>query len=78
MNACGYSLGATFAPNWMDWPMLYNGNPVILSEGMVFFIHMILMDDRIGTAMTLGHSLLVKNNGIERLSRHNLDLIHVT
>ena len=23
MNACGYSLGATFSPNWMDWPMLY-------------------------------------------------------
>ena len=23
MNACGYSLGTTFAPNWMDWPMLY-------------------------------------------------------
>jgi Xaa-Pro dipeptidase len=21
MNATGYSLGATFAPNWMDWPM---------------------------------------------------------
>ena len=20
MNACGYSLGATFAPNWMDVP----------------------------------------------------------
>ena len=23
MNACGYSLGNTFSPNWMDWPMLY-------------------------------------------------------
>ena len=28
MNACGYSLGTTFAPNWMDWPMLYTGNPI--------------------------------------------------
>ena len=27
MNACGYSLGSTFSPNWMDWPMLYTGNP---------------------------------------------------
>ena len=36
------------------------------------------MDDSKGTAMTLGHSVLVKNNGIERLSRHNLDLIYVT
>ena len=44
MNACGYSLGTTFAPNWMDWPMLYTGNPVVLNPGMVFFMHMILMD----------------------------------
>ena len=42
MNACGYSLGTTFAPNWMDWPMLYTGNPVVLAPGMVFFMHMIL------------------------------------
>ena len=41
MNACGYSLGATFSPNWMDWPMLYANNPTILSAGMVFFIDMI-------------------------------------
>ena len=25
LNACGYSLGTTFAPNWMDWPMFYTG-----------------------------------------------------
>ena len=37
MNACGYSLGTTFSPNWMDWPMLYTGNPVILAPGMIFF-----------------------------------------
>jgi Xaa-Pro dipeptidase len=29
MNACGYSLGSTFSPNWMDWPMLYTGNPYV-------------------------------------------------
>ena len=22
MNACGYSLGSTFSPNWMDVPQL--------------------------------------------------------
>src|SRR3712207_9489556 len=26
--ACGYSLGTTFSPNWMDWPMLFSGNSV--------------------------------------------------
>ena len=41
MNACGYSMGATFAPNWMDWPMLYHGNPIEARPGMVFFIHII-------------------------------------
>src|SRR3546814_9197287 len=33
LNACGYSLGTTFAPNWMDWPMLYPGNPVPFKAG---------------------------------------------
>ena len=44
MNACGYSMGATFSPNWMDWPMLYTGNPYKIVPGNVFFMHMILMD----------------------------------
>ena len=78
LEACGYGMGAVFNPIWVDFPMFYEGNPLKILSGQVFFLHMILMDDRTGTAMTLGHSLLVKNNGIERLSRHNLDLIHVT
>jgi len=24
MNACGYSLGATFFPNWMDFPSMWS------------------------------------------------------
>ena len=29
MSACGYSIGATYRPNWMDVPpMLYAGNPL--------------------------------------------------
>ena len=75
MNACGYSLGATFAPNWMDWPMLYTGNPVVLSPGMVFFMHMILMDSDNQLAMNLGETYLVTNSGNERLGKKKLDLI---
>ena len=78
LQACGYGMGAVFNPIWVDFPMFYEGNPLKISSGQVFFLHMILMDDRTGTAMTLGHSVLVKKNGIERLSRHNLDLIYVT
>ena len=75
MNACGYSLGTTFAPTWMDWPMLYTGNPVILSSGMVFFMHMILMDSDNQLAMNLGETYLVTNNGNERLGKKKIDLV---
>ena len=75
MNACGYSLGTTFAPNWMDWPMLYNGNPVILSSGMVFFMHMILMDSENQLAMNLGETYLLTNSGNQRLGKKKLDLV---
>ena len=75
MNACGYSLGTTFAPNWMDWPMLYTGNPVILSPGMVFFMHMILMDSNNQLAMNLGETYLVTSDGNERLGKKKIDLV---
>ena len=75
MNACGYSLGTTFAPNWMDWPMLYTGNPVILRPGMVFFMHMILMDSENELAMNLGETYLLTENGNERLGKKKLDLV---
>jgi len=75
MNACGYSLGATFSPNWMDWPMLYTGNPYIIRSGNVFFMHMILMDSESNLAMNLGETYLVKENGNERLGKQKLDVV---
>ncbi len=74
MNACGYSLGTTFAPNWMDWPMLYHGNPEIIVPGMVFFVHIIIFDSEQGLAMTMGRTSLVTDGGAESLSRASLDL----
>tara|TARA_B100000683_G_scaffold58606_1_gene56543 strand:+ start:1 stop:1092 length:1092 start_codon:yes stop_codon:yes gene_type:complete len=75
MNACGYSLGATFSPNWMDWPMLYTGNPYEIVSGNVFFMHMILMDSENKVAMNLGETYLVNNKGNERLGKQKLDLV---
>ena len=75
MNACGYSLGATFSPNWMDWPMLYTGNPYIIKPGNVFFMHMILMDSENNLAMNLGETYLVTESGNERLGNQKLDLV---
>lgn len=75
MKACGYPMGAIFAPIWVEFPMFYEGNALEMQENQVFFLHMILMDDTAGLAMCLGHSVLVGANGIERLSRHAPDLI---
>jgi len=75
MNACGYSLGSTFSPNWMDWPMLYTGNPYVIESGNVFFMHMILMDSENQIAMNLGETYLVTKEGNERLGRQKLDLV---
>ena len=35
----------------MDWPMLYTGNPYVITPGNVFFMHMILMDSDSSLAM---------------------------
>ena len=76
MNACGYSLGATFAPTWMDVPpMIFTGNPLIIKPGMVFFMHMILMDSEAQLAMNLGETYLVTEDGNERLGKQKLDLV---
>ncbi|MFQ5985440.1 MAG: M24 family metallopeptidase, partial [Alphaproteobacteria bacterium] len=74
LNACGYSLGATFSPSWMDWPMFYAGNPVVAEPNMVFFLHMVLMDSDSGRAQALGRTVLVTDTGSEPLSKAPLDL----
>ena len=44
--------------------MLYTGNPVVLLPGMVFFMHMILMDSESELAMNLGETYLLTDNQI--------------
>jgi len=55
--------------------MLYTGNPVVLAPGMVFFMHMILMDSEAQLAMNLGETYLVTEDGNERLGKQKLDLV---
>jgi Xaa-Pro dipeptidase len=75
LNACGYGMGAVYAPVWTDWPMIYEGNPLAFEAGHVFFLHMILLDFGSQLAMTLGHTVVVTDTGCERLSRSDLGLI---
>ena len=75
LNACGYSLGARFSPSWMDPQMFYEGAKTVVQPGMVFFLHMIVMDSANQTAMCLGRTSLVTQNEPEPLSSYPLDLI---
>ena len=75
MNATGYSLGAVFAPNWMDWPMFYHGNPELAAPGQVYFIHMIIFDSAAGLAMTSGQTVLVTDGAAEVLSKRSTKLV---
>ncbi len=69
MAACGYSLGASFRPTWMDVPpMLYSGNPLVAQPGMVLFLHAILIDAEADLAMSLGHTIVIGKSGAEILS----------
>ena len=77
LQACGYGMGAVYNPIWVDFPMFYQGNPLEMQTGQVFFLHMILMDEPAGLAMCWGHSVLVTKDGVERLSRHPLDLVEL-
>ncbi|RED14403.1 M24 family metallopeptidase [Pontivivens insulae] len=74
LNACGYSMGASYAPCWMDTHMFHAGAMTEMEAGMTFFLHMILMDSESGTAMTLGRTSLITANGAEPLSRLSLEL----
>ena len=75
LQACGYGMGIAYNPIWVEFPMFYEGNPDIMQPGQCFFLHMILMDSDAGLAMCWGHSVLVTETGVERLSRHALDLV---
>lgn len=68
-NSCGYSLGATFAPTWMDFPMFVRGQNVVAKKGMVFFIHIILMDKATDTASSVGQTVEVTDDGCVPLSK---------
>ena len=75
LNACGYSLGAKFTPSWMDSPMFYKDNPVVIGPGMVFFAHMILMNSEAGAAFCLGRTYIIGEKKPEPVSRAPLGMI---
>ena len=75
LNACGYSLGAKFTPSWMDTPMFFHGNDFKIEANMTFFAHMILVDSRTNTAMTLARTYITGKDAPEPVSRYPLKMI---
>ena len=78
LAACGYSVGARFAPSWMDPQMFVTGNTQAIEPNMTLFAHMILMDSEEGVAMTLGRTYLTTEGAPEPLSKLPLDLVTVS
>jgi Xaa-Pro dipeptidase len=69
-SACGYSLGATFRPSWMDVPpMIHAGNPLPLAPGMILFPHAMLGDAETGLGFGTGDTILITETGAEPLTR---------
>jgi len=65
LKACGYSMGISYPPTWMDWPMIWRDHPHVIKPGMVFFMHMILLDDKTGLTMSLGETCIVTDGECE-------------
>lgn len=75
LAACGYTLGVSYPPSWMDWPMLWTGNRQIIEPGMVFFLHMILLDQDTGLSMCIGETAIVTDGACEPINHTPRSLI---
>ena len=75
LNACGYSLGALYPPTWMDWPMIFRDNPVVVQPNMVIFMHMILLDADTTLTMSVGDTVITTPTGCETLTRLGQGLV---
>jgi Xaa-Pro dipeptidase len=60
LRACGYTMGATWPPTWMEQPQIFEGNPVVLEVDMTFFTHMILVDQTTELTMSLGEQVIIR------------------
>ena len=59
LTVCGYTMGAAWPPTWMEQPMIFEGNPVVLEENMSFFTHMILNDRETGLSMAVAEQAII-------------------
>jgi Xaa-Pro dipeptidase len=65
LTVCGYTMGAAWPPTWMEQPMIFEGNPVVLEENMSFFTHMILNDRETGLSMAVAEQAIITDGAPE-------------
>jgi len=75
LHGCGYSIGARFAPTWMEDQHFEAESDYQVVPNMAFFAHAMLFDSESAAAMTLGASYLVLEGETQSLSRYPLDMI---
>jgi len=75
LAACGYTLGISYPPSWMDWPMIWKDHPQVIAPGMVFFMHMILLDDTTGLSVSLGETAIVTDGACEPVNHAPRELV---
>ena len=75
LNACGYTMGATWSPSWMEHPMIVGDSPLILQPNMTFFTHMILVDRESRLTMSLGEQSIIHEDGVEVITHVPHELI---
>ena len=68
LTVCGYTMGAAWPPTWMEQPMIFEGNPVVLEENMTFFTHMILNDRVTGLTMAVAEQAIITSGDPEIIS----------
>lgn len=65
LTVCGYTMGATCPPTWMEQPLIFEGNPLVLEENMTFFTHMILNDRNSGLSMAVAEQAIITGDAPE-------------
>jgi len=65
LNVCGYSMGAVYPPTWMEDPLIREDDPQTLQPGMVFFMHMLMVNRDQKMMMSLGEQAIVTEGSCE-------------
>ena len=75
LNVCGYSMGAVYPPTWMEDPLIRKDDSQLLEPGMVFFMHMLMVNRERGLMMSLGETAVVTDGPCEPITHAPRSLI---